>query len=94
MSIILITVPILYPLILKLGFDPIWFAVIMVINMELALITPPVGMNLFVIQGISPGTRMTEILKGVLPFGLLMILTIAAIAWIPELATWLPKFLQ
>jgi len=66
-SIILITVPILYPLILKLGFDPIWFAVIMVINMELALITPPVGMNLFVIQGISPGTQMTEILRGVLP---------------------------
>jgi C4-dicarboxylate transporter, DctM subunit len=93
-SIILITVPILYPLILKLGFDPIWFAVIMVINMELALITPPVGMNLFVIQGISPGTRMSEILKGVLPFGLLMILTIAVVAWIPELATWLPKFLQ
>ena len=93
-SIILITVPILYPLILKLGFDPIWFAVIMVINMELALITPPVGMNLFVIQGISPGTQMTEILRGVLPFGLLMVLTIAVVAWAPELATWLPKFLQ
>ena len=93
-SIILITVPILYPLILKLGFDPIWFAVIMVINMELALITPPVGMNLFVIQGISPGTQMTEILRGVLPFGLLMVLTIAIVAWAPELATWLPKFLQ
>ncbi len=93
-SIILITVPLLYPLILKLGFDPIWFAVIMVINLELALITPPVGMNLFVIQGISPGTRMTEILRGVLPFALLMVLTIAIVAWQPDLATWLPNYLK
>ena len=93
-SIILITVPILYPLILSLGFDPIWFAVILVINMELALITPPVGLNLFVIQGISPGTTMHQILRGVLPFGVLMILCIAIIAWQPWLATWLPKFLQ
>lgn len=93
-SIILITVPILYPLILKLGFDPIWFAVILVINLELALITPPVGMNLFVIQGISPGTRMTQIIRGVFPFGLLMLLTIVIVSWQPWLATWLPKFLQ
>lgn len=93
-SIILITVPLLYPLILKLGFDPIWFAVILVINLELALITPPVGMNLFVIQGISPGTKMTQILRGVLPFGLLMVLTILAIAWFPALATWLPEYLK
>ena len=93
-SIILITVPLLYPLIMKLGFDPIWFAVILVINLELALITPPVGMNLFVIQGISPGTKMTEILRGVIPFALLMILTIAVVAWQPGLATWLPEYLK
>ncbi len=93
-SIILITVPLLYPLILKLGFDPIWFAVILVINLELALITPPVGMNLFVIQGISPGTKMTQILRGVLPFAILMILTIAIVAWQPGLATWLPEYLK
>jgi C4-dicarboxylate transporter DctM subunit len=93
-SIILITVPILYPLIMGLGFDPIWFAIILVVNMELALITPPVGMNLFVIQGICPDTRMSEIIKGVLPFGLMMIATIAILAFIPQLATWLPKFLM
>ena len=93
-SIILITVPLLYPLILKLGFDPIWFAVILVINLELALITPPVGMNLFVIQGISPGTKMTEILRGVLPFALLMVLTLVIVAWQPWLATWLPDYLK
>ena len=93
-SIILITVPLLYPLILKLGFEPIWFAVILVINLELALITPPVGMNLFVIQGISPGTKMTEILRGVLPFALLMVLTLIIVAWQPWLATWLPDYLK
>lgn len=93
-SIILITLPILYPIILKLGFDPIWFNVILVINMELALITPPVGLNLFVIQGISPGTKMEEIVQGVLPFGLLMVLLIAAMAFVPEIATWLPQLLK
>jgi C4-dicarboxylate transporter DctM subunit len=93
-SIILITVPILYPLIMGLGFDPIWFAIIMVVNMELALITPPVGMNLFVIQGICPETRMSEIIKGVLPFGLMMIATIALLAIFPQLATWLPALLK
>ena len=90
----MITVPLLYPLILKLGFEPIWFAVILVINLELALITPPVGMNLFVIQGISPGTKMTEILRGVLPFALLMVLTLIIVAWQPWLATWLPDYLK
>ena len=81
-------------MIIKLGFEPIWFAVILVINLELALITPPVGMNLFVIQGISPGTKMTEILRGVLPFALLMVLTLIIVAWQPWLATWLPDYLK
>ena len=66
-SIIFITLPILFPLIVRLGFDPIWFNVVMLINLELALITPPVGMNLFVLQGISPDSKMTQIIKGVIP---------------------------
>ena len=70
-SIIFITLPILYPIIMKLGFDPIWFNVVMLINLELALITPPVGMNLFVLQGISPDSKMTQIIKGVFLLALL-----------------------
>ncbi|MBZ4653709.1 MAG: siaT 1 [Peptococcaceae bacterium] len=93
-SIILITLPILFPIIVNLGFDPIWFAVIMVINMELALITPPVGMNLFVIQGISPRTTMSEILRGVVPFALLMVATILIMAYLPGIATWLPNLVK
>lgn len=93
-SIILITLPILYPVILKLGFDPIWFNVVLVINMELALITPPVGMNLFVIQGLVRDTNMAEITRGVYPFGLAMTALIAVLAFFPSLATWLPQFLK
>ena len=89
-SIIFITLPILFPLILSLGFDPIWFNVVMLLNLELALITPPVGMNLFVLQGISPDSKMTDIVKGVIPFGLAMFVLIFILCLFPELATWLP----
>lgn len=93
-SIILITVPMLYPLILSMGFDPIWFAIIMVVNMELALITPPVGMNLFVIQGISPESKMSMILRGVLPFALIMVFEIVLLSVFPALSTWLPALVK
>lgn len=93
-SIILITLPILFPIIQQLGFDPIWFNVVMLINMELALITPPIGMNLFVIQGISPESKMQEIIGGAMPFAALMLLEIALLCAVPELVTWLPSVLQ
>ena len=93
-SIIFITLPILFPLIVRLGFDPIWFNVVMLINLELALITPPVGMNLFVLQGISPDSKMTDIIKGVIPFGLVMALEILVLCFFPEIATWLPSVLK
>ncbi len=89
-SIIYITLPILYPIIMKLGFDPIWFNVVLLINLELALITPPVGMNLFVLQGVSPESTMSQIVKGVVPFGIAMALEILLLCFVPQLATWLP----
>ena len=93
-SIIFITLPILYPIILKLGFDPIWFNVVMLINLELALITPPVGMNLFVLQGISPNSKMTEIVRGAIPFALVMAFEILLLCFFPGIATWLPGVLK
>ena len=93
-SIIFITLPILYPIIMKLGFDPIWFNVVMSINLELALITPPVGMNLFVLQGISPESKMTDIVKGVIPFAGAMALEILVLCFVPSIATWLPGVLK
>lgn len=89
-SILLITVPIIYPIIQHLGYDPIWFSVVMVINMELALISPPVGLNLFVIQGIG-NAKFMEVVRGVLPFGILMVGALALILLVPELSTWLPS---
>ncbi len=93
-SIIFITLPILFPLIVRLGFDPIWFNVVMLINLELALITPPVGMNLFVLQGISPDSKMTQIIKGVIPFGIVMALEILLLCFFPQIATWLPSVVK
>ena len=90
-AIILMTTPILAPIIANAGFDPIWFGIVLTINMELGLITPPVGLNLFVINGIVPDVRLTEVLKGSLPFGLCMVLMIVLLCVFPEIATWLPN---
>lgn len=90
-AIILMTTPILMPVITSAGFDPIWFGVVLTINMELGLITPPVGLNLFVINGITPDIKLPTILKGAFPFMLCMILSIVILCVFPEIATWLPS---
>jgi C4-dicarboxylate transporter DctM subunit len=89
-AIILMTTPILMPVITAAGFDPIWFGVIFTINMELGLITPPVGLNLFVINAITPDVELLTILKGAFPFMLCMVLAILILCLFPQLATWLP----
>ena len=88
-SILLIVMPIFYPLIIALGFDGIWFAVVVVVNMELALITPPVGLNCFVIQGIAK-TNLGEVIRGIVPFFFVMLAGLLLFAAVPELSTWLP----
>lgn len=93
-SIILITLPMLYPIIKALGFDPIWFNVVFLINMELALITPPVGMNLFVIKGISEDSSIQDIIAGAAPFAAIMVFEILLLCFVPEIATWLPSVLK
>lgn len=93
-SIILITLPMLYPIIKALGFDPIWFNVVLLINMELALITPPVGMNLFVIKGISEDSSIQDIFAGAAPFAAIMVFEILLLCFVPEIATWLPSVLK
>lgn len=93
-AIILMTTPILTPIIKNAGFDAVWFGVVLTINMELGLITPPVGLNLFVINGIVPDVKLTEVLKGALPFGICMALMILLLCVFPEIATWLPRALM
>ena len=89
-SIILITMPVLFPVITALGFDPIWFGVVMTLNMEMGLITPPVGLNLYVVQGIAPDVPLRDILAGALPYVAVLGIGIAVLAIFPGLATWLP----
>ena len=89
-AVILMTAPILLPIITSVGFDPYWFAVILTINMEIGLITPPVGLNLYVINGITPNVSLPTILKGALPFVVIMMLSIVLFSIFPEIITWLP----
>ncbi len=91
MAMIILTVPIIYPLILQLGFDPIWFGVIIVMTVELGLIHPPVGMNVFVIKSVVQDVSFTTIFRGVLPFvGTDLIRLVILIAF-PAIALWLPS---
>ncbi len=88
---VLITVPVFLPLVMKFGYDPIWFSIIVVIVVELGLIHPPVGMNLFVIQAQVPDVKLTAIYRGIIPFLIAPFLLIALLLAFPELALWLPK---
>jgi len=92
-SILVITLPILYPLITGLGFSGLWFAVVMVVNMEMALISPPEGLNLFILQNLAKATA-AEVTRGVIPFIVIMAVFLLLVCSFPELATWLPALMQ
>ena len=77
-----------------LGFDPVWFGIIMVIWLEIGFITPPVGLNLFVIQGLLPGSGARDVTRGTTPFVLLMVLLVVLLFLAPPLALWLPRTMQ
>lgn len=89
-AVILMAAPILLPIILSAGFDPYWFAVVLTINMEIGLISPPVGLNLYVINGIAPDISLKTILMGSLPYVACMIIAIILLCIFPGIATWLP----
>ncbi len=92
-SIIVMVTPVLYPLIIGLGFDPIWFGIIMTLNMEMGLITPPVGLNLYVLKGIAPDVPLKEILVGTLPYVGVLAVGIVILSIFPDIVTWLPRLL-
>ncbi|MFH1491017.1 MAG: TRAP transporter large permease [Pseudomonadota bacterium] len=91
LAIMVLTLPIVYPLVLDLGFDPIWFGVIITLVMEMSLITPPVGMNVFIISGIARDVPMYTIFRGVLPFWVAMLVCIILLILFPQLALFLPQ---
>src|SRR5712691_6043535 len=91
LSVMIIILPILFPLVTALGFDPIWFGVIMVVWLEIGLITPPVGLNLFVIQNLMKGTTARDVTFGTTPYVILMIVLIVLLFVFPDVALWLPR---
>jgi C4-dicarboxylate transporter DctM subunit len=93
LSVMIIMLPILFPLVTGLGYDPVWFGIVMVVWLEMGFITPPIGLNLFVIQGVAPGSRMRDIAAGATPFVLLMVAAELLLFVFPELALWLPAHL-
>ena len=90
-SIILMTAPIILPPLKAAGFDLIWFGVVMTIVMEMGLIHPPVGLNIFVIKNIAPDIPLSDIIWGTLPFVLLMMVAVVLCCVFPGIATWLPS---
>ncbi len=93
-GIILMTAPILLPIITAAGFDPVWFGVIVTVNMEIGLITPPVGLNLFVVNAIVPDIPTKTVLWGSVPYVAMMIVGIIILSIFPDIATWLPNYLM
>jgi C4-dicarboxylate transporter DctM subunit len=90
MAIMVIVLPIIFPIVTQLGFDPVWFGIVVTINVEMGMITPPVGLNLFILKGAVPGIEMKDIVGGSLPFLLLLLLGLVIIMVFPSLATYLP----
>jgi C4-dicarboxylate transporter, DctM subunit len=95
LSMMVATIPLAFPVVTAAGVDPIWFGVFIVLMCELGLITPPVGMNLFVVQGIrSDGGPVADVIRGAIPYAVMMILFAILLIMVPGLATWLPQLMR
>ena len=91
LSMLLTTTPLIVPIIVSLGFDPVWFGILMMVMLETALITPPIGVNLYVVQGVRGRGSMNDVIAGTLPFVATMFVMIALLVLFPGLALWLPE---
>lgn len=90
-SLLLVVTPVLVPVVTPLGFDPLWFGVLLVMNLELAVITPPVGLNLFAMKSVAPDIPLSEIIRGVIPYIIIEFALLMVMVAVPEIATWLPS---
>jgi len=91
-TLILVVLPILFPAITALGFDPVWFGVVFVVNIEIALETPPIGMNLFVVKGISD-IPIADVMRGAIPFVFVEAIVLALVMAFPQLSLWIPSLM-
>lgn len=92
-SMIYIILPVLFPAVIAAGFDPIWFCVVLTILIEMGQITPPMGLNLFTIHGISGGAPFSEVVRGSVPFVFVMLFVLLLLAIWPGMALWLPSIM-
>ena len=93
LSMILLTVPVFFPLVMHLGFDPVWFGIIIVVVVEIGLISPPVGMNMFVVQTLLPKVSLRTVFRGVWPFVVADCIRLAILVAFPAISLWLPGLL-
>jgi tripartite ATP-independent transporter DctM subunit len=93
-SSVVLTIPIVFPIIIALGFDPIWFGVIVVIMLEMGLITPPIGLNVFIISGVAKDIPISTVFRGIAPFLIAMAVCIAILIFFPQIALFLPTLMK
>lgn len=91
LSMMITTIPIIAPVMFKLGFDPVWFGIVIIVLIETALVTPPVGLNLFVVQNLRKSGSLNDVIIGTLPFVLALFVILGLLAAFPDLALWLPR---
>jgi TRAP-type C4-dicarboxylate transport system permease large subunit len=90
-AMLVLTIPIVLPVITTLGYDPIWFGIVMVVVVEMGLISPPVGMNVFVVKGVAQHVPLSQIYRGILPFWGAMAVCVALLIMFPDIALYLPN---
>lgn len=94
MALIMLTIPIIYPVVLQLNYDPVWFGVVIVLISQIAVVTPPVGVNVYVIKGIEPDVPIATIFRGTFPFLVAMAVLLVGIICLPDLVLWFPNLLN
>ena len=93
LSLMVATIPIVVPVAIGLGYDPVWFGILMIVLVEMALITPPVGLNLYVVQGARKSGTLSEVMVGTIPYVLVMLAMVALLVLVPDVALFLPNSL-
>jgi len=88
---LLLTLPVVYPAVIALGFDPIWFGIVVVKMCEICLLTPPIGLNCFVVNGVRPDIPLSDVFRGILPFFIADVVTLALFLAYPDIILWLPR---
>jgi tripartite ATP-independent transporter DctM subunit len=94
LSMVLLTIPVFFPIVTQLGFDPVWFGVLIVLVVQIGLISPPVGMNLFVLNALLDGVSLRQIFRGVWLFVLMLVIALVVVLEVPALSLWLPGFMR